>query len=91
MIRVLTHYHMSSQVFTARYALNAHDSIKESSLLEKKLRAIVTLPLSSTVCMYVCMYVYLYVRMYACMYVCMYVCMYIHTYARTYVHMYVCM
>jgi len=44
----------SSRVFTTHYALNSHDSIEESCLLEKKLQANVTLPLSCTV-YYVCM------------------------------------
>jgi len=41
--------HVSSQVFTTRYAVNARDSIEESSLLEKKLQVSAMLPLSSIV------------------------------------------
>jgi len=62
-----TRLHFESS-FTTPYALNACDSIEESSLLEKKLRASVMLPLSSTlriIQMYVCTYVCVYI-MYFC-------------------------
>jgi len=48
----IAHCRVSRWVFTTRYALNARDLIKESSLLEKKLQASKMLPLSSTVHMY---------------------------------------
>jgi len=46
---MLAHCRVSSQVFTTCYALNAHDLIEESHLLEKKSRANATLPLSCNV------------------------------------------
>jgi len=42
MTRVLAHCCISSQVFTTCYALNARDSIEESSLLEKNCECNVT-------------------------------------------------
>jgi len=48
-IQALMQCHVSSQVFTTRYALNACHSIEESFLLKKKSRANVTLPLSCAV------------------------------------------